>query len=307
MSLFAIRNFLLDTTSMLSAKRLSAFFLLCPMTLSAQSLSSTVWFKISDDIGRHDSLVFGNHVNGTYCIDFALGENLRPPIPPGWCVEFTSIPGRTNCFGTGIIEKNLYDAEPRFPTRKDTFDLEFANFDSVAEQPFVSVTLRWPDSSYLAERCDSMFMVDRDSGAVISGRIDMLARDGVVLTGVYDPSGRNPTAPFAKLRIFKWGLRIVDEVKRETILAPKGFLLAQNYPNPFNPSTSIRFAIPEYSLVRLQVFNLLGQSFQMLVNEAKQPGTYEVTWDATNRPSGLYFYRLTAGSFVQTKTALLLK
>jgi len=283
------------------------FLLLSPPTLSAQLLSSTVWLKINDDVGGHDSLVFGNHINGTYCIDSALGENMRPPIHAGWCVDFTSIPGRTNCFGTGIIEKNLYDAAPRFPTRKDTFDLEFANFDSVALMPFVSVTLRWPDSSYLAHRCDSMVIVDRDSGRVIPGRIDMFARDSVVLTGVYDPFGRNPTAPFVKLRIFKWGLRIVDEVKLETNPVPKDFLLAQNYPNPFNPSTLISYSIPRQAHIRLQVFNLLGQVVGTLVNDDEQPGTHDITWDALNRPSGLYFYRLTAGDFTQTKKAVFLK
>jgi hypothetical protein len=87
---------------------------------------------------------------------------------------------------------------------------------------------------------------------------------------------------------------------------PMSFFLRQNNPNPFNPSTSISFSIPKGTHVRLQVFNVLGQFIQTLFDEDKQPGTYSVTWDARTRPSGLYFYRMTAGEFAQTKKALFL-
>jgi hypothetical protein len=88
---------------------------------------------------------------------------------------------------------------------------------------------------------------------------------------------------------------------------PSGYKLFQNYPNPFNPNTKIKFAIPQLSFVNLKVFDVLGREIEMLVNEEKPAGTYEVTWDATNLPSGVYFYRLRAGSIVNTKKMILLK
>jgi hypothetical protein len=83
------------------------------------------------------------------------------------------------------------------------------------------------------------------------------------------------------------------------------FSLSQNYPDPFNPTTTISYTIPKQYHVRLQVFNLLGQLLTTLVEEDKMPGNYSVIWDAGHRPSGLYFYRMEAGNFVQVKKAVL--
>ncbi len=73
---------------------------------------------------------------------------------------------------------------------------------------------------------------------------------------------------------------------------PVNFSLSQNYPNPFNPTTSIKYEIPSQSLVSLKIFNVLGVEIASLVNETKQLGSYEVSWDASNFPSGIYFYEL---------------
>ncbi|RLD24218.1 MAG: hypothetical protein DRI70_08490 [Bacteroidetes bacterium] len=80
-----------------------------------------------------------------------------------------------------------------------------------------------------------------------------------------------------------------------------GFKLYQNYPNPFNPVTTIPYSIPRNSLVQLKIYNLLGQEVATLVNEEKPTGNYQVEFDASNFPSGVYLYRLRAGDFVQTK------
>ena len=85
------------------------------------------------------------------------------------------------------------------------------------------------------------------------------------------------------------------------------FVLEQNYPNPFNPSTTIRFTVPERERVSLVVFNFLGQEMQTLVSEERGIGTYEVSFDASEFPSGVYFYKLQAGSYVETKKMVFLK
>ena len=88
---------------------------------------------------------------------------------------------------------------------------------------------------------------------------------------------------------------------------PSSFVLQQNYPNPFNPSTSISYSLPKTASVSLKIFNTLGQEVALLVNERKEAGYYRATWNASNVPSGIYFYRLRAGDFVETKKMVVLK
>lgn len=85
------------------------------------------------------------------------------------------------------------------------------------------------------------------------------------------------------------------------------FYLFQNYPNPFNPSTKISYSIPKQNLVELKIYDVLGSEVHSLVNEIKEPGQYEVDFNASHLASGVYFYALKAGDFYQTKKLLLLK
>ena len=87
----------------------------------------------------------------------------------------------------------------------------------------------------------------------------------------------------------------------------EGFIITQNYPNPFNPSTTIKYSIPEKSVVTLKVYDILGSEIETLINEEKPIGTYELTWNADNLPSGVYFYQLQAGNYVKTKKMILMK
>jgi hypothetical protein len=96
-------------------------------------------------------------------------------------------------------------------------------------------------------------------------------------------------------------------VAEEKPTLPTTFGLEQNYPNPFNPSTSFEFRVPGLELVELRVFDLLGREVATLVNKAMIPGSYVVQWNAASLPSGVYFYQLRAGSFVETKKMVLAK
>ena len=104
--------------------------------------------------------------------------------------------------------------------------------------------------------------------------------------------------------------------------APEAFLLEQNFPNPFNPKTAVSCQLPVAGRVRLVVYDLLGREVAVLMDENKEPGRYEVTFDATGYSSGVYFYRMQvrpldsaigrdsrsgAGGFVQTRRLLLLR
>jgi hypothetical protein len=99
----------------------------------------------------------------------------------------------------------------------------------------------------------------------------------------------------------------VTSIDEQDELVVKEYQLFQNYPNPFNPSTSIQYAIRSRQLVTLKVYDVLGNELVTLVNEEKPAGSYEVRFDARDLASGIYFYRLNAGSFRDTKKMLLLR
>ena len=116
------------------------------------------------------------------------------------------------------------------------------------------------------------------------------AADRIIIT----PTGEEPPSPPGD------GSAGIGEM-------PQNFSLKPNYPNPFNPSTTISFSMPRSANVRLQTFNVLGQLIETLVDEVRLPGIYSVQWEASSLPSGLYFFRMTAGDFMQTGKAILMK
>ena len=97
----------------------------------------------------------------------------------------------------------------------------------------------------------------------------------------------------------------VDDNNYENIL--KTYILEQNYPNPFNPSTKISWQVPEGSRQTLKIYDVLGNEVTTLVDEYKPAGTYEVEWNASGLPSGVYFYQLSAEGSVETKKMILMK
>ena len=111
---------------------------------------------------------------------------------------------------------------------------------------------------------------------------------------------------------------VVTGVEGKEGTIPSEFALYQNYPNPFNPSTTIKFNIPPFSkgvsersedggFTKLKVYDILGNEVATLVNEVKPAGTYEVEFNASNLSSGIYYYQIKAGSFIQTKKMILMK
>jgi hypothetical protein len=96
-------------------------------------------------------------------------------------------------------------------------------------------------------------------------------------------------------------------IVNETIPIPSKDILQQNYPNPFNPSTTIKYVLSEKNFVSLKVYDILGREVKTLVNEIKEAGTYSIEFNASELPSGVYFYTLTSGNFLATKKLILLK
>ena len=88
---------------------------------------------------------------------------------------------------------------------------------------------------------------------------------------------------------------------------PENYSLKQNFPNPFNPTTTIRYSIPKAVHITIKVYNIIGQLVATLIDEYKQAGNYEIKFNGSNLSSGVYFYRMQAGNFVEVKKLILLK
>jgi hypothetical protein len=95
--------------------------------------------------------------------------------------------------------------------------------------------------------------------------------------------------------------------KLQTSALPTSFSLEQNFPNPFNPTTTVEFSIPQTSKVDLLVYDALGKEIVSLVRGTRPPGTYQILFDASRLATGIYYCKLTAGSFVDIKRMVLIK
>jgi photosystem II stability/assembly factor-like uncharacterized protein len=142
-----------------------------------------------------------------------------------------------------------------------------------------------------------------------AGSYTHMAHDGYTAYWQYTWAVRT-NGGITRISLFRGGA--VRSISTEI---PASFLLKQNFPNPFNPETMIRFDLPNMKsgtsgrnvLVSLKVFDILGKEVLLLVNETLYPGSYEVTFNAVNLPSGIYFYRLSAGDYTETKRMILIK
>ena len=124
---------------------------------------------------------------------------------------------------------------------------------------------------------------------------------------VADTTGNSTTTGSYAL-IDDWAFMGVSDIqKKENTNLVQEFQLKQNYPNPFNPTTNIEFSVPQSSDVKLVVYNQLGETVATLVNEHLSAGSYKADWNAEDLPSGIYFYRITAGDFSKTMKLMLIK
>lgn len=130
--------------------------------------------------------------------------------------------------------------------------------------------------------------------------------DDITSVGVFSLPDGYIYAVTSQGYIYRSSTKVTD-VEAQRTNVPSNFSLSQNYPNPFNPTTTINYYIPKTSFVTISVYDVLGREIETLVNEEKPVGTYNVGFNASKLTSGIYFYRMQAGDFVETKKLIVLK
>ncbi len=171
-----------------------------------------------------------------------------------------------------------------------------------------SVTLNWVTAT---EVNNNGFEIQRQSSDKAWENVAFVAGNGNSnSTKNYSYTDNNLTAgkySYRLKQIDNDGKYEYSKVVEVEVNSPLQYALAQNYPNPFNPSTAINFTLPEARFVTLKIYNVLGQEVKTVVNEFKEAGAYKINFDASNLNSGVYFYKLQAGTFSSVKKMTLTK
>ena len=223
----------------------------------------------------------------------------------------------TQMVGTGsytITNPGAFNKLKLTVTYIETVPVELASFTATIENGVV--TLNWETATEINNRG---FEVERSLSQTLSEREGLSNWETIGFVQGYGNSTSTKYYSFTDSKLlggnkFQYRLKQSDyngKYEYSKIVVIEIFLnkfsLNQNYPNPFNPSTTIKYAISSQQHVMLKVYNLLGNEAATLVNEVKPAGVYEVKLDAANMPSGVYFYKLQAGTFIGIKKMTLLR
>ncbi|MFQ5606089.1 MAG: T9SS type A sorting domain-containing protein [bacterium] len=225
----------------------------------------------------------------------------------GEVVEFNGVPFSASIFAG--VSPNL-----PFPVSQNYARLSgFYQFEPAAQSDILGVSVNLLDSGF------SSVAIGVDTLASTNGSYAQF-----VVELDYSAGASAGDAAFASIQFAIGGqgtialgtFFLVDDLQFEGVVTsigqedgqiPDAFTLQQNYPNPFNPSTTFAFTIPKDGKVKLTVFDLLGREVARVVDERLPAGSHSVQWQASNFPSGAYYYKLTAGEFTNARKLILLK
>ena len=241
-------------------------------------------------------------------------------VPPGWSITNTdavtfnlcNIANGPSFGGTKSIQMLLVSANWTTPSYHTLKSKVFNNINLTD-----SIKFDWAYAPYGGESVEGLkVQLSTDGGSTFPYTI--FNKVGSQLATAPETGEAFVPADSSQWRTFGCALGDAIGIKKISSQVPAQFSLSQNYPNPFNPSTKIKFSLPHPSeggewAVQLNVYDLLGRKVASLIpplrggKEGLSPGTYEVEWNATNFSSGVYFYKLVAGDFVQTRKMILLK
>ncbi len=219
----------------------------------------------------------------------------RPDATADFDVAY-DVPRPPRTPGNKYLEIYFFHSGPHYPALLGT---KYATDFRDAANPAWEFTLESSEAGSVTLRWDNAILTQLAGGVQLI--LTNLANGASIDMG----SQTSYTFDYASPTSFAIASKITGVAQEGTL--PKEFALMNNYPNPFNPSTVIRYALPARAHVSLVVYNALGQKVAELVNAEKEAGYYDVHFDATGLASGIYLYRLQAGSFVQTKKLVLMK
>lgn len=262
-------------------------FTLALLLVSGHVLAQTpvvdLALTISDGAGGTKELRFGLDPTATNGIDAGLGESELPPFPPAGVFEARFIGDDIGIPELGQGSYKDYRTGDRSFRDTKTHGLRYQVGAGT------SIVISWNLSNGATG-----ILQDIITGNLINE----------IMRGTGSFTVTNPGA-FNKLKVtINYS---TTEVQESPLQLLQAFSLAQNYPNPFNPSTAIDFHVPVSSFVTVKVFDVLGKEVATLVNERKSPGAYRVNFNASGLADGVYFYRLQAGQFAQTRKLVLLR
>ena len=220
---------------------------------------------------------------------------------------FTSVDSDTviNYFPMNVGDYHIYEVRydfrdpPMFNTTNvlDTILIDSIFYYQVRTYWRSSLSLRMDEIgdlyAYSTEDSQDVLLYKFHSALGDSYRVDSLA------------SGFSSKLYSAKIGTTYYG--DIVSVEDDIVTFPNKYFLMQNHPNPFNPVTTISYSLPFSGDVSLIIYNILGEEIAQLVDGFQQAGEYNITWNATNISSGIYFYRLNSGDFTETKKMVLLK
>ena len=258
----------------------------------AHSGSNSVWIQPYNDLIK----AFPNYTTGRYSIEFHLY------IPSGYTASWCQLAVFINSdstewgfyamfdpFGNGNIAAGEWGAA-QFSFSYDTW---------MHNELIVDLNSDWAEYYFEGNRVHSWQWTLGSVGDTIPLQLSVTNIMGFDFPNPPDSS--------------QWYMddyklvRIDTTVGIKDFSVPTEYILYQNFPNPYNPTTTIKYQIPELSFVTLKVYDVLGNEIATLINEEKPIGSYEVEFDGRGLSSGIYFYKLQAGSFVETKKMILLK
>jgi hypothetical protein len=229
--------------------------------------------------------------NGTYLNSFVKGVvDPANPLTITWTAQPNAFWTASRAGGTAIAGKFYLcpgDTGTGIGTsRIGIYDTTTATWSYVGGDPF-------PASNYWGAMASSLTICNGVNGVKVW-------RVG----GLLSTETTRPLIVFSDTCLTGCG---IVGVINHNVEMPDKYTLFQNYPNPFNPTTDIKFAIPKAGFVKMVIYDVLGREVKTLVNEYRQAGVYNINFDASSYSSGVYFYRIEAGNFIQTKKMLLIK
>jgi photosystem II stability/assembly factor-like uncharacterized protein len=263
------------------------------------------WFRT--DRTLHDA-VFKFAVSGQYLFADCIGGLYRTSNYGTNWQNITS--GITDYYGWSICTKgtNLYIAgSVGGGTGGAFFSTNYGNNWSFL-YPGVSNIFAYNNYIFIAG--GGNFLVSTNNGinwtnnsqGILFSTVSIYATNNFVYAGRFNEPYNN--YPILYRRPIS---NLITGIESATNKIPNKFELYQNYPNPFNPTTKISYKVESYKVIKLIVYDILGKEIETLVNEKQSPGAYEVTFDGSKYASGIYFYQLNAGDFVETRKMILIK